>query len=156
MTNKELADALLKLDATQLTGSVDHRALTWRVLDSDRRRLRIWIAATISVWLVAAMMIIGTFIAFGLLLPAVAKALHEAGPADGLEEMMKLTAMLSKVSFFVTLAVLALAASSLGTILLVLSTRRATLRQVNASLIEISEQLKRLLPAAPSPPTTTS
>jgi hypothetical protein len=40
------------------------------------------------------------------------------------------------------LAILALAA--LGTFLLVLASRRATLRQVNASLALISEQLRQL------------
>jgi hypothetical protein len=41
-----------------------------------------------------------------------------------------------------SVAVLALAA--LGTFLLVLDTRRATLRQINASLATISERLERL------------
>jgi hypothetical protein len=41
-----------------------------------------------------------------------------------------------------SIGVLALAAGS--TVWLVLATRRATLRQINASLLEISEQLKQL------------
>jgi hypothetical protein len=38
------------------------------------------------------------------------------------------------------------------TVLLILLSRRATLRQVNASLVEISEQLKQLRQVPPSEP----
>ena len=47
-------------------------------------------------------------------------------------------------SVFITLAVGALTLAALCTTLLVLASRRATLRQVNANLVEISEQLKQL------------
>jgi hypothetical protein len=46
------------------------------------------------------------------------------------------------VGITVSVGVLALAAGS--TVFLVLASRRATLRQINASLLEISEQLKAL------------
>ena len=39
--------------------------------------------------------------------------------------------------------------AALSTVLLVLASRRATLRQINASLLEISEQLKQLRMPAP-------
>ena len=46
------------------------------------------------------------------------------------------------VGITVSIGVLALAAGS--TVFLVLASRRATLRQINASLLEISDQLKQL------------
>ena len=46
------------------------------------------------------------------------------------------------VGITASIGVLALAAGS--TVFLVLASRRATLRQINASLLEISEQLKAL------------
>ena len=39
--------------------------------------------------------------------------------------------------------------AALGTVLLVVASRRATLRQVSASLLEISEQLRQLRQAPP-------
>jgi hypothetical protein len=53
-----------------------------------------------------------------------------------------ITSRMITVGITASVGVLALAAGS--TVLLVLSTRRATLRQINASLLEISEQLKQL------------
>ena len=47
------------------------------------------------------------------------------------------------------LSVAALALAAICTVRLVFASRRATLRQLNASLIEIAEQLKQLRPAAP-------
>ena len=45
-----------------------------------------------------------------------------------------------------------LALATLSTVFLVLSARRATLRQVNSSLLEISEQVKALREAMAKPP----
>jgi hypothetical protein len=154
MTGKELSDALLKLDATQITGPSDARALTWKILDQDRRRVRRWIFVTIALWLVAAVVILGAFVAFALLFPAHAKVMNEAGiPSEVVErppeiERMHLilTSFIGKVSFLVAVSVLTLTLATLATLFLILATRRATLRQMNASLIEISEQLKRLTP----------
>lgn len=147
MTEKELANALLKLDATQISGASDARELTWKVLDQDRRRVRWWLAATIALWSLAAFTIVGAFVAYGFVFPAIAQVIHEAGPAEGLEQTILVTAALGKVNFFVAISVLALVLAILATLFLVLSTRRATLRQMNASLIEIAEQLKRLTPS---------
>jgi hypothetical protein len=154
MTGKELSDALLKLDATQLSGATDVRALTWKILDADRRRVRRWVIVTVALWVVAAIVILGAFVAFGLLFPAHAKVMQEAGiPREVVErppEIEKmhliLTSFIGKVSFLVAFSVLTLTLATLATLFLILATRRATLRQMNASLIEIGEQLKRLSP----------
>jgi hypothetical protein len=42
--------------------------------------------------------------------------------------------------------------AAICTVLLILLSRRATLRQINASLLEISEQLKQLRQLPPSEP----
>ena len=154
MTGKELADALLKLDATQISGASDTRALTWKILDQDRRRVRRWVIVTTVLWVVAAMVILGAFVAFGLLFPAHAKVMNEAGippvvsqrPPEIEKMHLILTSFIGKVSFLVAISVLTLTLATLATLFLILASRRATLRQVNASLIEISEQLKRLSP----------
>jgi type II secretory pathway pseudopilin PulG len=47
-------------------------------------------------------------------------------------------------------AIVSLLLAALFTVLLVFSSRRATLRQINVSLMEISEQLKQLRRSAPT------
>lgn len=54
-----------------------------------------------------------------------------------------------KVTTMVAVSVAALVLAALGTVLLIHMSRRATIRQLNASLLEISEQLKRLLSNPP-------
>lgn len=151
-TNKELKDALLRLDATQLHGTTDVRELTWRVLDGDRRSIRRWTFATIGLWLVAAFIVASAIVLFGTFMPAHAKAMLESGvqlPVAGEkptpEQMhLILTAFVGKLGFLVTLGVAALGLATIASVCLVIAGRRATLRQVNASLLEISDQLKRL------------
>jgi hypothetical protein len=53
-------------------------------------------------------------------------------------------AVLQKGTLVVATAVGLLTLAALGTVLLLFASRRATLRQVNASLLEISEQLRQL------------
>jgi lysylphosphatidylglycerol synthetase-like protein (DUF2156 family) len=160
MTNKELKDALLRLDATQLRGSTDAGELAWRVLDSDRRAIRRWTFATIALWIVAAIIVVLAIFLFGFFMPAHAKAMLESGvqfPIAGEkptpEQMhLILTAFLGKLGFLVTLGVAALGLATIASVCLIIAGRRATLRQVNASLLEISDQLKRLTmrPAKPA------
>jgi hypothetical protein len=90
-------------------------------------------------------------VALALLMPFEAHLRDEAAVARaGLTPEMRAQGELNAhvigrmitVGITCTIGVLALAAGS--TVLLVLATRRATLRQINASLLEISEQLKQL------------
>jgi uncharacterized membrane protein YbhN (UPF0104 family) len=161
MTEKELGRALLKLDATQLSGTPDARQLTWRILERDRRRVQLLSGLTIGVWIFAAVVILLVLVGSGYLFPLrearlqAEKALERerearlqlekgagkitAAPREPFEENVK--AALHKATL-AAIAVLTLAA--LCTVFLVFASRRATLRQFNASLVEISEQLKEL------------
>ncbi len=159
-THKELKDALLRLDATQFRGATDDRELTWRVLDADRRSIRRWTFVTVALWLVAAFIVLAVIVLFGLFMPAHAKTMVESGVQIPVanekptpEQMhLILTAFLGKLGLFVTLGVAALGLATIASVCLVTAGRRATLRQVNASLLEISDQLKRLatLPVKPA------
>jgi hypothetical protein len=55
---------------------------------------------------------------------------------------------LMKGTLLIAFSVAALTCAALCTVLLNLGTRRATLRQINASLLEISDQLKELRSSA--------
>jgi phosphate/sulfate permease len=151
MSEKELGRALLNLDAGALAGASDPHAATQAILAGDRRRVWWWSAITIFFWIAALLMVVGMLVAMGLLLPFEA---HLRDPAQvarigltpqQLEEAQHNAHVISRmitVGVTVSVGVLALAAGS--TVLLVRASRRATLRQINASLLKISEQLKAL------------
>ena len=88
-------------------------------------------------------------VAFGLVFPLQAKLRDPAELARLPPEMQQDAQFKAQIAFQmvvvgVTCSVGILAMAALATILLVLATRRATLRQINASLLEISQQLKEL------------
>ena len=151
MTDKDLGRALLDLDARTLAGAGDPREPTMKILAGDRRRVWWWSAIALTLWICTLLMVLWMLIAMGLLMPFEA---HLRDPAQtarlGLTpeqlEMGELNAHIMSrmitVGITVSVGILALAAGS--TVFLVLASRRATLRQINASLLEISEQLKAL------------
>jgi hypothetical protein len=148
MTERDLGKALLQLDAAG-PAVPDPRAMTDRILDRDRRRVRRLTWLTIGVWLLAAGLVLFLLVTFGLMFPALAKLKNPANPArvtPAQREMMlnELEIGFKVMSVAITFTVGVLALAALCTVGLVLATRRATLRQVNANLVEIGEQLKQL------------
>jgi hypothetical protein len=151
MTDKDLSRALLDLDARTLAGAADPREATMKILDGDRRRVWWWSAITLTFWILALLMVLWMLVAMGLLMPFEA---HLRDPAQVARfnmtpEMLAqgelnahIMSRMITVGITVSIGVLALAAGS--TVFLVLASRRATLRQINASLLEISDQLKQL------------
>jgi hypothetical protein len=149
MSEKELGRALLALDADKIAGSPDVRQQTWKILEHDRRRVWWLTAVTICLWAAAILMVLGMLVAFGLVFPLQAKLRDPAELARLPPEMRQDAQFKAQVAFQmvtvgVTVSVGILAMAALSTILLVLASRRATLRQINASLLEISQQLKEL------------
>jgi hypothetical protein len=159
---RELGEALLKFDAAGLAGVPDAKEQLWRVLERDRRRVRWWTALTIVAWLPAVASVLGVLIFLGLLFPLQAKLTkirddQKAGvaPAGDVYEhhgrKLNLPQLereadigFKMMSVLTGLSVLALCGATLFTVLLISSSRRATLRQINASLLEIADRLKRL------------
>ncbi len=153
MSESELSKALLRLDATNLTGAIDARVETLRVLERDRRRVRRLTVLAVGVWLLAGGLVFTGMVSYGLIMPAQAKLFQDAqaGRLDAAQREAAQRALV--VSFMMTNVLVCFSvgvatAAALCTVLLIFASRRATLRQVNASLIQIAEQLKRLSPAA--------
>ena len=171
MLDKNVGDALLKLD---LSPQADPpTAQVERIIDADRRRVKRWTRIAVALWIFAALGALLIFVIGGLTFPVIAKMIMEENEAataagnavDGaadhgkdakpprgtLEEpgtpfqlLAKLTAMvmvLGSASFLI------LVCAGLATVLLLLRSRTATFRQINANLLQISEQLKRVPPA---------
>jgi len=149
MTDCDLGRALLDLDATTLAGKDDTADKTANLLRGDRIRLRLLTWSAMAVWLLALVLIFGDLVYFALLFPRQA-LLHQQIDAgelpdaqlvqiqrDLLIEFHKGTLIIAFSVFITTLA-------AFLTVLLILATRRATLRQVNANLVEISQQLRQM------------
>ncbi len=155
MNEKELGEALLRLDATTRPPA-DVRAMTDRVLTRDRRRVRVLTWLTGGTWLLAAVTILSLLVIIGLILPALAKLKDPAyqdrvTPAQREQLQDGLVKGLTMCLVVTIFTVGALSLAGLCTLGLVAATRRATLRQVNANLVEITEQLKQLRQGLPPP-----
>ena len=171
MLDKNVGDALLKLDLSPPTDPPSTQVE--RIIEADQRRVKRWTRIAIALWIFAALGAFLIFVMGGLTFPLIAKMIMEeneakaaaedapVGAADHgknakpprgtLEEpgtpfqvLAKLTAM---VMVFGTASFMLLVLAGLATVLLLLRSRTATFRQINANLLQISEQLKRVPPA---------
>lgn len=145
MTDKDLGDSLLKvslLPAVAPTGTQ-----TEEIIAADRLRIRRLARWTVGLWIAAALGMLVIFIGGGLVFPMLAKMLEESGqgsldrPDTPLLLLAKLTAMCIVMG---SLSFALLTSAGLATVLLVFRSRGATLRQINANLLAISEQLEAL------------
>jgi hypothetical protein len=147
MNEKVLGELLLQLDAESLRETPDPRKFAEPILKRDRRRVWWLTAASIALWGFATVLVLGVMVGLGLLMPLKAhlrdqperltaeqRVQAERTVEEGMSMMLVLTAFSGVIS----------CSAILCTLLLILSSRQATLRQVNASLLEISEQLRRL------------
>jgi len=173
MLDKNVGDALLRLDLSPANDPPSDQVE--RIIDADRRRVTRWTRIAISLWVLAALGAVFIFVMGGLAFPVIAKllmeedqaaagnnALAEKGPAANeianeegpldrphtpLTVLAKLVAM---CMVFGTASFMVLVFAGLATVLLLTRSRSATLRQINANLLQISEQLKG------NPPTVAS
>lgn len=148
MSEKELGKALLDLDAHRLAGVGDMREQTWKILERDRNRVWWWTAITFTLWGMAIFMVLLMMVLYGLVFPLQAR-LHEDQEfirtltAEQLKDaQFKGQIAFQMVTLGVTMSVGVTCLAVLASMLLNRASRRATLRQINASLLEISQQLK--------------
>jgi hypothetical protein len=153
VSEKELGEALLRLDAAALAGVPAQQQQVWKILESDRRRVRLLSWVVTLTWLLAGALVVGGMISYGFTFPmqALLREKIEQGKLTPQErDQMQLVVLMSfqKGTLLIAFSVLVMAGAALWTVFLIQASRKATLRQVNASLVEIGEQLKRLRPAA--------
>lgn len=152
MADHEMGKALLTLDATA-AGEALARRQAQRIQRWDRWRVGLLAVLTLLLWLAAAAGILFViFIATANLYPKQRILIEQSAliPAERLIEYQgQQLAALEICTDIIMASIVALLLAALCTVWLVLSSRRATLRQVNAQLAEIAEQLRRLqsLPA---------
>jgi ABC-type Fe3+ transport system permease subunit len=139
MTEKDLAKTLLRGEK-----AIDVQTLTDRILRRDRRRM--WLLGIVCViaWMAVVML------PWATVMPMVAKLGHQEldpatlpTPALQHEHSLALLRVLEQgtiVTFLDSIACMFIAA--ICTVSLIIFSRRATLRQVNARLADIAEQLR--------------
>jgi hypothetical protein len=152
MSEKELGQALLELDAHRLAGVGDAREQTWKILERDRNRVWWWTAITFTLWGIAIFMVMLMMVLYALVFPLQAK-LHQEGqlarvgaitPDQQRDAQFKGQIAFQMVTLGVTMSVGVTCLAVLSSVLLSRASRLATLRQINASLLEISQQLREL------------
>jgi len=160
MTEKDLGKALLQLDGGSLSGTSDLRRQTERLQRHSRRWVQLLTGLTVFFSLVAAF---GVFMLFWMfhykLEPIMQKVYLDLEAPQSITEYDALAAGLGWMfrCWWVSLACVAgalvgLMLAGISSVWLILASRRATIRHVNACLIEISEQLKRLQLPNPDAP----
>ena len=148
MTEQDLGASLLQAGTAEQPTPLDGRNQTAQFLQRDRRRIRTMGAAILLLWLLGVSGVVFVLYELSVYLPEYLAFGAEKEGTISIERRQNITERYlagSQIGFVViscSVAVLALAA--LGTFLLVLDTRRATLRQINASLTLISQRLERL------------
>jgi hypothetical protein len=116
------------------------------VMRVEQRRLRLWGAATVALWVLgAASVFVSVLFYLTYLHPKLRVLLsHPAEPSlpDHYAILMPFISDWMLITSVVALALMVLAA--VCTVLFVVKSRHATLRQIRVSLAEISEQIKTL------------
>ncbi len=144
MHDKDVGDALLRLDLN--TQSKTSTSQIDRIIEADRRRVTRWTRITNALWIIGALGALAIFILGGLTFPIIAELLIEKGegtlehpdtPFLALAKLMAVSMVIGTASF------VSLVTAGLCTVFLLNHSRSATLRQINANLLQISEQLKR-------------
>jgi hypothetical protein len=180
MTEQELIQALRDLIAKASTDLPDARLLAREISGRDQQRIRLLAGLSIFFWLLAAAGLVILCIGLNSFLmyvrlaeplpirvqagdmqkqpsdrdPHNSKAPPSESIAGQLErdfsERVRGTQLLHKSVWFIAGSVGALFLAALCTVLLITTSRRATLRQINLSLMELSEQVRQFRAGNPS------
>jgi ABC-type Fe3+ transport system permease subunit len=141
MNDKEFGKALLSLETTPKPSAIDPRQMARNVVERDRRRIRLltgvsaffWIAATAGIVWLATMY-------FFMVEPRLQAYAEGRAQVEADWKDWARAGDIAARSLLVCLVALLLAA--LSTVVLILLSRHATLRQINASLSELTERVK--------------
>lgn len=150
MTEKEVGKALLNVDLARSPMAADPRQLTQKVLKRDRRSIRLLIGVATLFWILATAGLVW-LISYYLLLVSPRLRAYAAGRAQLQNDWSDWAYAVDLAAGSTLACIVALFLAAVCTMLLIVLSRRATLRQINASLAEISEQLKQFRQVSPGP-----
>jgi hypothetical protein len=155
MNEKELGKALLRLDMAP-AAAPDPRQLTRNILERDQRRVRLLATVAFIFW-VLTVAGVGVLLWFYFLHVSPRLGAYVAGRRQFREDADVWLLVSDATAKIIAACLVGLLLAAVSTVVLILASRRATLRQINANLVEISEQLKLLLQhRAPGAPEATA
>jgi hypothetical protein len=148
MSERDLSNSLLQASAAEQSGPLAGRDQIAQILQRDRRRFQLLGGATLLLWLLGVCGIAFVLYELYVYVPIYLEFRYEKTGTTPMERRQSITES-NLAGFSIGIAVIScsvavLALAALGTFLLVLDTRRATLRQINTRLALISERLERL------------
>lgn len=135
---KNLADALVELN-----GADGARPNLDEIASRERRRVRCWAIATTVLWVIATAYFLILLLAYMVFIHPVMHEILTNPDARPIADDAHAYALIGGLKALLFWPVL-LALAAVCTTLFTLASRRATLRQIQSSLANISEQLKRL------------
>jgi hypothetical protein len=148
MTEKELGQALLNVDVARPTLAPDPRQLTRQILERDRGRIKLLAVLATFFWVLTTVGVV-CLCPFYIIIVAPRLRAYQAGRAQLADDWNDWALVGDVAAYWILGCIVCLLLAAICTVFLILLSRRATLRQINASLIEISEQLKQLKPPSP-------
>jgi hypothetical protein len=152
MNESELGRHLLNFGASG-DPRPDPHDLTHKVLQRDRSRVKFLAWATALLWILAAGgMLSVIYLFFEYLVPRLHWIAREPERFQQAQDREVWVVIGEWVGLVLGGSFVALLVAALATVLLVLATRRATLRQINANLSAIAEQLRQLQQGLSPPP----
>jgi hypothetical protein len=143
MTEKELGKALLNVDMAPAPADPDPRQLTRKILERDRRYVRLLAALATLFWILTTAGIV-CLCPFYVIVVAPRLRAYQAGRAQLANDWNDWAMVGDWAAQWVLACIVVFLLAAVSTLLLILASRRATLRQINASLLVISEQLRQL------------
>lgn len=141
MNEKDFGKAIMDQAGSNYAASGEIAA---RVFRRDRLIIRILAGGTILLWAIAAAGILTFNIGFMTYLFPLIKRWAATGVADNRLPVAAVQLMYTYGSPVLTASACALILAAIGTVALILFSRRASLRQINQSLAIISDQLRDL------------
>ena len=164
---KTLVDTLLAIDSRMPTSSAEGREVAKEVLRRDRRRVRILTWVTIGFFLLTVTAVcLPVYFYYLRLAPgmercqravaALEQQLHKERPKDSEPDLLAMTAIITAAlggalfktqeGYFwgISALLVVILAAAFCTFLLITATRRTTLRQIQVSLLALSDQIDTL------------
>jgi len=136
MSEKELAKALLRAGDLEVSDPPSTKDLIRRILSRDRKLVTLLTTLTVLFWLAAVVEL------YVFMFELVGVLAHSGQP--GSPALDPVVAAVHKFLLVLAASVESLSLAFLFTMILLFVTRRASLRQINASLLEITQKLDRL------------
>ena len=137
------------MNEKELVKEVLAAEIVHRTLEREKRRVQLLTAFTVFLWV--AVLVLGAmlFNVFWSTLPRLHDQPKFGGEESPVSKLKIDIAALDKVVAVMTTCIILIGLAALCTILLILLSRRTTLRHVDAGLADIAEQLKQLRDSGP-------